>query len=46
MTNERHEQLLRIWQSVEETDPNHVKEFSRSGGFKGSAVNTEPKEVQ
>lgn len=28
-----------LWDSVCETDPKHTKEFSRSGGFKGTAIN-------
>lgn len=29
---------LRIWDSLSKTDPKHTKPFSRSGGFKGTAV--------
>jgi len=29
---------LNIWQSVERTDPAYTKEFTRSGGFKGTAI--------
>lgn len=29
-----------IWTRVEKTDPRHTKPFQRSGGFRGTAVNT------
>jgi hypothetical protein len=29
---------LRIWEKLEHTDPKHTKGFTRSGGFKGTAV--------
>ena len=30
---------LDLWNSVQETDPKYTKSFSRSGGFKGTAIN-------
>lgn len=30
---------LALWDSVQETDPKYTKSFSRSGGFKGTAIN-------
>lgn len=30
---------LAIWNSAEKTDPKYTKSFSRSGGFKGTAIN-------
>lgn len=30
---------LELWNSVQETDPKYTKSFSRSGGFKGTAIN-------
>jgi hypothetical protein len=30
---------LRIWDAVQQTDPRYTKAFSRSGGFKGTAIN-------
>jgi len=30
---------LRIWDAVQQTDPRYTKSFSRSGGFKGTAIN-------
>jgi hypothetical protein len=30
---------LRLWNSVERTDPAYTKEFNRGGGFKGTAIN-------
>lgn len=30
---------LDLWNSVEKTDPKYTKEFKRSGGFKGTAIN-------
>lgn len=29
---------MRIWDRVSKTDPSHTKPFSRSGGFKGTAI--------
>ena len=29
---------LRIWNKVSKTDPKHTKQFSRAGGFKGTAL--------
>lgn len=30
---------LALWDSVQQTDPKYTKSFSRSGGFKGTAIN-------
>jgi hypothetical protein len=30
---------LAIWNAVEQTDPNYTKQFSKGGGFKGTATN-------
>src|SRR5688500_7214540 len=30
---------LEIWNTVEKTDPKYTKQFSRGGGFKGTATN-------
>jgi hypothetical protein len=30
---------LELWDSVQQTDPKYTKSFSRSGGFKGTAIN-------
>jgi len=30
---------LKLWNSVERTDPNYTKQFNRGGGFKGTATN-------
>ncbi len=30
---------MELWNAVFETDPAHTKDFSRSGGFKGTAIN-------
>ncbi len=35
MSNPNH---LKLWNSVERTDPSQTKSFSRSGGFKGTAI--------
>ncbi|MBK5571305.1 hypothetical protein [Ensifer sp. SSB1] len=32
-------ETMGLWNSVFETDPAHTKDFSRSGGFKGTAIN-------
>src|SRR5690606_38566706 len=33
------ENNLALWRSVEKTDPQYAKPFSRGGGFRGTAVN-------
>lgn len=30
---------MQLWESVEKTDPKYTKQFSRGGGFKGTATN-------
>lgn len=30
---------LKLWQSVEKTDPKYTKSFSKAGGFSGTAIN-------
>src|SRR5471030_1894134 len=30
---------LSLWESLEKTDPRHTKQFSRAGGFRGTAIN-------
>lgn len=30
---------MKLWESVEKTDPKYTKQFSRGGGFKGTATN-------
>jgi hypothetical protein len=32
-------ETMKLWDSVFATDPAHTKEFARSGGFKGTAIN-------
>ena len=32
-------ETLRLWESVEKTDPKYTKQFSRQGGFSGTAIN-------
>src|SRR3990167_472884 len=32
-------ETLKLWQSVEKTDPKYTKSFSRAGGFSGTAIN-------
>jgi hypothetical protein len=36
--NDQAEKNLMLWNSVNKTDPAHTKQFSRSGGFKGTAI--------
>ena len=31
---------LKIWNSVDTTDPNYTKGFNRGGGFKGTSTNS------
>ncbi len=30
---------MALWSSLEKTDPSHTKQFTRGGGFKGTAIN-------
>jgi hypothetical protein len=36
--DKRREDNLRIWKALGRTDPAHTKQFSRAGGFKGTAI--------
>lgn len=36
--NEQRTTNLRIWDTLGKTDPAHTKQFSRAGGFKGTAI--------
>jgi hypothetical protein len=36
--DKQREQNLRIWNRLGKTDPAHTKQFSRAGGFKGTAI--------
>lgn len=36
--DKRREENLRIWKALGKTDPAHTKQFSRAGGFKGTAI--------
>jgi hypothetical protein len=36
--DKRREGNLRIWSALGKTDPTHTKQFSRAGGFKGTAI--------
>lgn len=36
--DKRREDNLRIWTALGKTDPSHTKQFSRAGGFKGTAI--------
>lgn len=33
------EENLKLWSDVEKTDPSHTKQFTRGGGFSGTAIN-------
>lgn len=39
MSTNKQPDNLALWRSVEKTDPQHTKPFSRGGGFRGTATN-------